>query len=129
MPGSCLQLNGDGWFFLLLSSPCYAKQKTELTVCVQSGFLNTAPFDPVGLRSEEMREKEVKNARLAMVAFLGFTSQTAITGLGPIACLKKHLEDPGHNNSTLPLPLTLFPRFIGTSPRLCLMSSVHAHLP
>ncbi|KAK9867245.1 hypothetical protein WJX84_000613 [Apatococcus fuscideae] len=64
----------------------------------ESGFLNTAPFDPVGLRSEEMREKEVKNARLAMVAFLGFTSQTAITGLGPIACLKKHLEDPGHNN-------------------------------
>lgn len=73
---------------------------------MQSGFLNQAPFDPLGMRSEEMREKEVKNARLAMVAFLGFTSQTAITGLGPIAALKKHLEDPGHNNSACPaLPL------------------------
>lgn len=77
----------------------------------ESGFLNQAPFDPLGMRSEEMREKEVKNARLAMVAFLGFTSQTAITGLGPIAALKKHLEDPGHNNiftSKVGFEVTLF---------------------
>ena len=34
-----------------------------------------------------------------MLAFLGFSSQAAVQGLGPIECLQKHLEDPGHNNS------------------------------
>jgi hypothetical protein len=32
------------------------------------------------------------------VAFLGFSSQAAVRGLGPIESLQKHLEDPGHNN-------------------------------
>jgi hypothetical protein len=52
-------------------------------------------FDPAGMNSEESRLKEIKNGRLAMVAFLGFTSQAAVRGLGPIACLKAHLADPG----------------------------------
>lgn len=34
-----------------------------------------------------------------MLAFLGFSSQAAVRGLGPIECLKLHLEDPAHNNS------------------------------
>lgn len=34
-----------------------------------------------------------------MLAFLGFSSQAAVQGLGPIECLQKHLADPGHNNS------------------------------
>lgn len=34
-----------------------------------------------------------------MVAFLGFSSQAAVQGMGPIECLQKHLADPGHNNS------------------------------
>ena len=55
-------------------------------------------FDPAGMNSEESRLKEIKNGRLAMVAFLGFTSQAAVRGLGPIACLKAHLADPGHVN-------------------------------
>ncbi|KAK9828887.1 hypothetical protein WJX72_002589 [[Myrmecia] bisecta] len=55
-------------------------------------------FDPMGMTSDETRLKEVKNGRLAMVAFLGFASQAAVRGLGPIACLKLHLEDPYHNN-------------------------------
>jgi hypothetical protein len=48
--------------------------------------------------TDEKKLKEVKNARLAMVAFLGFASQAAVRGMGPIECLKLHLEDPGHNN-------------------------------
>jgi len=52
-------------------------------------------FDPANMNSEESRLKEIKNGRLAMVAFLGFTSQAAVRGLGPIACLKAHLADPG----------------------------------
>ena len=52
-------------------------------------------FDPAGMKSDETLLKEIKNGRLAMVAFLGFTSQAAVRGLGPIACLKAHLADPG----------------------------------
>ena len=36
-----------------------------------------------------------------MVAFLGFSSQAAVQGKGPIECLQAHLADPGHNNSAL----------------------------
>lgn len=34
-----------------------------------------------------------------MLAFLGFSSQAAVQGKGPIECLQAHLADPGHNNS------------------------------
>lgn len=54
--------------------------------------------DFANMDSPEMRVKEVKNGRLAMLAFLGFASQAAVRGLGPIACLGLHLDDPGHNN-------------------------------
>jgi hypothetical protein len=57
-------------------------------------------FDPAGMKTDETVLKEIKNGRLAMVAFLGFTSQAAVRGLGPIACLKAHLADPGHGAFT-----------------------------
>ncbi|KAF6256350.1 light-harvesting protein of photosystem I [Scenedesmus sp. NREL 46B-D3] len=56
------------------------------------------PLDPLGMRSDEMRLKEVKNGRLAMLAFMGFCSQAAVRGLGPIDSLKLHLQDPWNNN-------------------------------
>eukprot|EP01025_Chloroclados_australasicus_P053863 TRINITY_DN6373_c0_g1_i4.p1 TRINITY_DN6373_c0_g1~~TRINITY_DN6373_c0_g1_i4.p1 ORF type:complete len:239 (+),score=40.53 TRINITY_DN6373_c0_g1_i4:174-890(+) len=64
-----------------------------------TGVLGFVPFDPMGMRSEEMELKEVKNGRLAMVAFIGFCSQAAVQGKGPIDCLKDHIADPGHNNA------------------------------
>jgi len=64
----------------------------------ESGFLNQVPFDPLGMKNDDMREKEIKNGRLAMVAFVGFSSQAAVQGKGPIESLKYHLADPFHHN-------------------------------
>ena len=46
-------------------------------------------FDPLQLsgdaeRYEAMRVREIKNGRLAMVAWLGFAAQAAVTRQGPV---------------------------------------------
>ena len=72
-----------------------------------SGVLSSFPFDPMGMTSPEKKVKEVKNARLAMVAFVGMCSQAAVTGMGPIECLKAHIADPTHVNSACPKLFTV----------------------
>ncbi len=60
-------------------------------------------FDPLGWGSaspekvKDLRTREIKNGRLAMLAVLGAAFQALYTGTGPIDNLLAHLADPGHN--------------------------------
>ncbi|CAL8465013.1 g4548 [Coccomyxa elongata] len=65
-----------------------------------NGYPGGKLFDPFGLsRGSEAQlvkyqENEIKNGRLAMVAFLGFVAQHAATGKGPIDNLADHIANP-----------------------------------
>lgn len=62
-----------------------------------SGVISKFPFDPLGLDSEDMRWREVKNGRLAMLAMMGILVQTCVYGNGPVAQLQSHLDAPFSN--------------------------------
>lgn len=57
-------------------------------------------FDPMGLsrgspaQLKKYQWNEIRNGRLAMIAFLGFAAQYAATGKGPITNLADHLASP-----------------------------------
>lgn len=65
------------------------------------------PLDPFNFASDpevfqELKVKEIKNGRLAMMATLGFAVQAAVTGEGPYANWSKHVADPfGYNLLTV----------------------------
>ena len=76
----------------------------------QSGVVNTFPFDPLGQNGPDKAVKEIKNGRLAMVAFIGFAVQAIVTRTGPLENLNAHLSNPFANNiigSVNALPQTL----------------------
>lgn len=65
------------------------------------------PFDPLKLGEDpevlqELKVKEIKNGRLAMVSVLAFAIQGWVTGEGPYANWSKHVSDPfGYNLFTV----------------------------
>ncbi|CAL0319897.1 unnamed protein product [Lupinus luteus] len=69
----------------------YSLPKNE--VGYPGGIFNPLNFAP----TEEAKEKEIANGRLAMLAFLAFIIQHNVTGKGPFDNLVQHLSDPWHN--------------------------------
>uniref|UniRef100_A0A0F7H162 Chlorophyll a-b binding protein, chloroplastic n=1 Tax=Habenaria pantlingiana TaxID=1498489 RepID=A0A0F7H162_9ASPA len=69
-----------------------------------AGYPGGLWFDPMqwGRGSPQpvmvLRTKEIKNGRLAMLAFMGFWFQAIYTGEGPLDNLMAHIADPGHCN-------------------------------
>ncbi|CAK0787177.1 hypothetical protein CVIRNUC_010393 [Coccomyxa viridis] len=67
---------------------------------MDNGYPGGAFFDPFGLsrgseaQLRKYQDNEIKNGRLAMVAFLGFIAQHAATGKGPIDNLVDHINNP-----------------------------------
>lgn len=84
-------------------------------------------FDPFGFSKGDLKTaqtKEIKNGRLAMVAFVGFTIQAQALGKGPIASLQDHLSSPFGSNLMTNLGKCVIPESVNASgvtiPLFCL---------
>ena len=73
---------------------------SEASKGMSNGYPGGKVFDPLGYSRGDMatfksyQAKEIKNGRLAMLAFVGFIAQYKATGAGPLENLAAHLADP-----------------------------------
>lgn len=61
-------------------------------------FFNMFNLGKTEAAMNELKLKEIKNGRLAMLAMFGYGAQAVMTQKGPFANLVDHLADPVHNN-------------------------------
>ena len=76
-------------------------------------------FDPLNFAKGDLKElqtKEIKNGRLAMVAFMGFVFQAQTLYKGPLAALGDHLADPLHANWTKNIGTCALPASVEAAP-------------
>merc|ERR1711907_77260 len=94
---------------------------------LEMGYPGGAWFDPFGFSKgdfKELQTKEIKNGRLAMVAFVGFVLQAQSTGLGPIASMSEHISKPFSSNISTNIGNCVIPQAVNvqglTIPLTCL---------
>jgi light-harvesting complex I chlorophyll a/b binding protein 3 len=67
--------------------------------CYPGGpFFNLFNLGRTESEMKNMKQKEIKNGRLAMIAILGYGAQATMTREGPFQNLLDHLADPVNNN-------------------------------
>ena len=61
-------------------------------------FFNPFGFGRTKESMDDLKLKEIKNGRLAMMASFGFGAQAVLTGKGPVQNILDHIADPFGNN-------------------------------